>query len=69
MATPAEVPIWAMTASQPFRYAPAPVRRAAGAAGINAKWFSQRSTNAPLKVEAVFWSSRRFGRVEYERRR
>lgn len=69
MAAPAEVPLWALSSSSSFRYAPAPVRRAAGAAGINAKWFSQRTTSQPETVEAVFWSTRRFGFVEYNRRR
>lgn len=68
MATPADVPFWAQSSSQSFKYAPVQVRRAAGAEGINAKWFSQRATNTPLKVEAVYWSSHRAGRVEYDRR-
>lgn len=63
------IPLWCMSESLSFRYAPAPVRRAAGAIGLHAKWFAQRRANQEEnKIEAFFWNNRRAGRVFYSRK-
>lgn len=66
MATPSQVPAWALAKPQSFRQKASPVvRKAAKAMGLNpSRYAEQRSGNL---VRVVFWDNRRWGQTVIRR--